>query len=654
MARFIGDGFTASVVRSGTDEVREAVERVEVGPLSFGLAVGAVRHLTWRGHELLRAIEFVVRDENWGTYRPELQLRERSESADGVRFGLAGTVAGGALSFGLSIAAHASGRLECRATAEARQDFRTNRTGFVVLHPIEGVAGAPVTIEHTDGSVEHGRFPLHISPGQPFFDIAAISHAPAAGLRVTCRFVGEVFEMEDQRNWTDASFKTYCRPLALPFPYTLGAGERVGQAVAVTIDGDAPARPARSQPTIRIGETAGEGVPAFALAFEPGFEPPAHAEQLLAELGATSLLARIDLRSDPNAAWTLAARTAQAAGLPLELEIVTPDSGDLNRLLADLASLAARTPVTLHSAMALPASYLKSHQPTGPWPQGITPEQAQVAARRAWPGIAIGAGMLTNFTEFNRRPPQPPFDFATHATCAIVHAADDLSVMETLEALPHVFASARALIGRAGYRLGLVAIGARSNPYGAKTADNPEQRRLPMAHVDPRQRGLFAAAFAMGAVAATAGYGIERMALAAPSGPFGCIYRPAAWPQPGFDRLAKVHRLCVYPLFHVLRWLGEGSGRRRLVCEVDEPRRVAAVAWDDGREKVLLLANLCDVSQTVALPGLRGRAQILDETTALTAIADPNWSCRAPEDAFADALALAPYAVARLRCGTSA
>ena len=31
-------------------------------------------------------------------------------------------------------------------------------------------------------------------------------------------FNGETFEMEDQRNWTDASFKTYCTPLSLPYP----------------------------------------------------------------------------------------------------------------------------------------------------------------------------------------------------------------------------------------------------------------------------------------------------------------------------------------------------------------------------------------------------------------------------------------------------
>ena len=43
--------------------------------------------------------------------------------------------------------------------------------------------------------------------------------------------------MEDQRNWSDASFKTYSRPLALPFPYPVAAGEvlqdgRASRAIA--------------------------------------------------------------------------------------------------------------------------------------------------------------------------------------------------------------------------------------------------------------------------------------------------------------------------------------------------------------------------------------------------------------------------------------
>ena len=39
-----------------------------------------------------------------------------------------------------------------------------NRAGFTVLHPIEGVAGAPLRVGHSDGSVEDGHFPALIAP----------------------------------------------------------------------------------------------------------------------------------------------------------------------------------------------------------------------------------------------------------------------------------------------------------------------------------------------------------------------------------------------------------------------------------------------------------------------------------------------------------
>ena len=59
-----------------------------------------------------------------------------------------------------------------------------------------------------------------MSPHQPFLDIRAIRHEIAPGRALEVRFEGEWFEMEDQRNWSDASFKTYSTPLsrALPAP----------------------------------------------------------------------------------------------------------------------------------------------------------------------------------------------------------------------------------------------------------------------------------------------------------------------------------------------------------------------------------------------------------------------------------------------------
>ena len=143
-----------------------------------------------------------------------------------------------------------------RRKVRALSDFVTNRTGFVVLHPLEGVSGAPVEVEHVDGSVEQSRFPELIDPTCPFMDIRALTHEPLPGLRVACRMEGDTFEMEDQRNWLDASYKTYVRPLALPWPYTIAQGEKLSQRISLAVDGQ-PARSLASGADVPVTVTVG-------------------------------------------------------------------------------------------------------------------------------------------------------------------------------------------------------------------------------------------------------------------------------------------------------------------------------------------------------------------------------------------------------------
>jgi D-apionolactonase len=102
-----------------------------------------------------------------------------------------------------------------------------------------------------------------------------------------------------------------------------------------------------------------------------------------------------------------------------------------------------------------------------------------------------------------------------------VHAADDLSVWQTLEALPDIFATAAEIVAGKPLHLGLLSIGMRSNPYGAAVAPNPDRLRLPMAMDDPRQGTGFAAAYAVAVLARAAAAGVGSLALAMPDGPLG-------------------------------------------------------------------------------------------------------------------------------------
>ena len=271
------------------------------------------------------------------------------------------------------------------------------------------------------------------------------------------------------------------------------------------------------------------------------------------------------------------------------------------------------------------------------------------AARAAFPGARLGGGVFSYFTELNRkRPPAELLDFVTHTTCPIVHAADDRSVMETLEALPAIIASTRAFSGAAAYRVGPSAIGCRQNPYGKDVQDNPQGGRVCLARVDPRQRGLFGAAWTLGYVAAFARGGVEAVALGAPTGPFGFIYRRTDYPQPYFD---AVQGAAVYPAFHVVAGLARGSGRPMIEARSSRPGTVEALAYRADGHRIVWLANLTAETVAVNLAGLPEngvRAAVIDSGSFERATTDPEALDTIGRALAGGSLALGPYAVARI------
>ncbi|SHE83347.1 hypothetical protein SAMN02745157_1038 [Kaistia soli DSM 19436] len=625
----------SQIFACGTAEPAGIVRRLQSGPLSLDIEGGAVRAVRWQGVEVVRGVICLVRDAHWGTYPAEAASEDTTIEDEAFHYERRFSVADGAADCRFIVAADQPGTLDILAEITARRRLATNRAGLTLLHPIAAVAGAPVTLHHIDGSREDTRFPERIQPAQPAFDIVGIEHV-VDGVAVVIDFVGDVFEMEDQRNWTDASFKTYCRPLDLPTPYQLEVGSTLQQRITIRCSGELqPGRPANAAADGLTLGLPGGVLPEVVLALDAN-EPIAPGT---ADLIATARVRSIALRlADDIDAGRLAALRPHIGHRDLTIEAVVAEGEDPSSALAGLRQRLDSAGIVAHRVLALPAPYLASHQPSGPWPPGATPHDAAMAARAAFPDAQIGGGMLTSFTEFNRCPPDPSLsDFVSHGTTAIVHAADDRSVMETLEALPAIFQSAAALAPGRPYRLGLISIGMRSNAYGPEREPDPEGRRLAMAKVDPRQRGLFAASFAVGAMSATEGSVVEAMALASATGPFGMIRSAASWPQPYFDDHAEA---IVYPLFHVMRALAGLAGLPR--CQVGGlPAGIAAVATNT----MIVLANLTAEVRELVLPW-RANIRLLDTSSFMAAAADPLWLDR-PGDT-ADQITLGAYSVAFL------
>ena len=256
--------------------------------------------------------------------------------------------------------------------------------------------------------------------------------------------------------------------------------------------------------------------------------------------------------------------------------------------------------------------------------------------------------MLSYFTELNRkRPPLGIFDFITHTVCPIVHSADDLSVMETLESLPWIIASTRAMIGKLPYHLGPSGIPCRDNPYGARVATNPNNGRVCLSGMDPRQRGLFAAAWALGLASATSKARLDAISLGSVTGPQGIVYRKSDYMQPGFDGSDA----SVYPIYHILAGLGGARGTRSIETVSDAPAKIASLAHQSKNGPVLWLANLTGNHQAVKISGFKGKAQlhVIDDKHFNALVRSPDYLTKAGDFVRKIAvLEIGPYAIIRV------
>ncbi len=526
----------------GTREPPAGQMTLRAGPLKAVFAAGGLRGIFYDGHEVLRGISYLVRDENWGTCPARIRNVEvrKGKARFSICYSAVARSGDASLSFDANIEATPAS-VVFRVSAVPDSDFRTNRTGFVVLHPITGVAGKALTVTHTDGRVERARFPKLISPGQPFFEISALEHQPAPGLKAHVLFGGNKFEMEDQRNWSDASYKTYVCSLLDPWPYLLKAGVRFAQSVTLRISG-AARQPKAAATKKRVASFKVPEI-GIAIAQDEASRSLKHVKAL-AQLAPRHLTCTLDGGSDMHPACEAYAALAGVSGIPVTLEVVLPAQEPVEIEMSRVADAVKKAGLTPSRLVVTQAHDLKSFQPTDVRPWGPSYGEMAGAARKAFPGVAVGGGMASYFTELNRkRPPAGVFDFITHSVCPIVHDASDEAVLQTLEALPHIFATAKSFIGKTPYHLGPSSIGARMNPYGADLASNPKSRRVCLAPNDPRQFGRFAVTWNRGVIQAAAEAGLQSVTLSALCGPQGLLDGKGK-PSPLFQFLRKIMLLC--------------------------------------------------------------------------------------------------------------
>jgi hypothetical protein len=620
---------------------------LRAGPVCLIFEAGDLRYIKLGEREVIRRIYAAVRDRDWGTVAGKISNLKSQIAEDRFRISYEMEHRQRDIHFVWrgEIIGESDGAIRFAFDGEAKTTFLRSRIGFCVLHPIRECAGARYRAGYANGTSAELKFPEVIAAKQPIEglqDLAALAHEIEPGLWAELEFEGDTFETEDQRNWIDASFKTYCTPLRLPYPVEIKAGTRVQQAITFRLAGKAPPIAIRrggvnATMDLLLGDEVAGPLPSLGLGTAGGVTDLSAKElSRLAFLKPVHL--RVDVRSSTPEAREqlimLARSCAQASdvGAAIELAVHLDDlNASTGAWLRELRNQLRKARGPLARIMVFGSKQERS-----------TPAPALALARAELGslGAPIGSGTDADLYQLNlERPPAEGADFICWSMNPQVHAFDNASIAETPEAAAQQVTSVRQYFPGKPLVVSPITLKPRFNPVatGPDPAVAPGDLPPP---VDARQISLFGAAWTLAMLKAMADSDANSVTFYETIGWRGVLETTAGSPVPDkFPSRAGQ----VFPIYHVFAALAEFVGGEALRCASSSPRELAvlmAVKEDRAR---LCLGNLTVRALTVSLPAESRYAprslRRLNEHTAAKALADPEafWSDR---PAFTDSPSL--------------
>lgn len=518
---------------------------IETGPWRLQLRGDELADIEYRRRPVLRAIRAVVRDHDWRTLTPAVESVTCEDAAEVFTLCLALRFTGFGAKYAALLTLSLSDR-ELRVDFEGTSpgDFRSNRIGLVVLHRPDD-AGRNVTVTSPDQSRTRHAFPIDISPHQPLMNIAAMNWE-RDGTAFALEFRGDTFETEDQRNWTDASFKTYSTPLSRPFPVTAHTGDRVHQSIRLTATpseraAETPPR-ASDHDVVTIRRQAVARVPAL------GTSSSGSTARLRTVCGLDSLT--VEIHGDAAAAEIVrqARRQASELGTVLDVRIIASEPAEVRPVMELL-------PLEQVARMGI---FSRSGHVTEP---ELWAELRVEALRLGFTGTLL-AGARAHFTELNRGQELLPInaDAITYSITPQMHATEVPHVVESLPIQRITALNALRIGSGRPLHIGPITLKPRFNAVATEEAN--DAGTIEEITTDPLQSEAFTAAWLLGSIAALTMPGVESLSYFEASGPRGLLPH-AGTPTPAFQLFKElaalsgadvvgvegdVHGLVLYPV----------------------------------------------------------------------------------------------------------
>ena len=573
-----------------TKRLKEVI--IKTGYYSLHYERAAVRWIGSNRAEIVRMIYPAVRDQNWGTLEPTIVAEDVVQDHTGFRVSARAEYRQGSIHYQAVYVITGQGkRLTFSMLGEATSTFQSCRVGLCVLHPVKECSGKECMVTHPDRTTETLVFPERISPSQPMVNISEMTWRPTQEILAKLIFQGDTFEMEDQRNWADASYKTYSRPLELPFPYEVSKGETMQQEIVLELEGDRLiALPGEDQAVFRMDRSKTFKLPEIGVCNTSRTESLTDAEaSLLKELPFKHL--RVELRLFEKGWTSDFARIAdEATRMELPLFLVLFLDKDWDREWPGFKKVVSESPVRVSHVLVVDRNHL---------PDDLVFKAVHAELKALFPDAGIGTGVNAYFAEINRHRPESELsDFISFSACPQVHAFDNSTMLENLEAQKYVVDSARAYFPSRQIFVSPITLKQRFNVVATSATKSAEEGTLPPP-VDTRQNSVFAAQWMLGSIKVLAQSGADLGSYFETVGWCGFIQGEYPPPLPGkFTANAGD----IFPLFTLFKHF---AGFKKIVfSESDMPLKVDGLVLQNQEEIVALLANFTDELQKVRMEGM--------------------------------------------------
>jgi len=295
--------------------------RVEHGDFTFELARAAVRNVRYKNVQIIDLLYTAIRPWDWSTLDPD-QHSEDVKVTDDICVITIKDLFAGALDARTEITISKDNKFTVAYELRGLAEYPVNRWGICFCLNSADWMGSTVKSQGNQYQLPAAISPQRVVDGvtQGLFPASNEMLFTAPDQRsIKVVSTGKVLEAEDQRNWTDNTYKIYSGSLSEPRPFVTSAGSLWQQSVIFEIG--PPSKPVADGSKIIVKEI--DSLPSIGLQFNTDSLLPLDA------LNTALFLLDIDhIRINEESLTAQKINTVSTNGLIVEAALLSSHSGD--------------------------------------------------------------------------------------------------------------------------------------------------------------------------------------------------------------------------------------------------------------------------------------------------------------------------------------